>query len=151
MYRENFFDYSIFGNWYTVLREFNIWQRKWCFAYLYSHHVYQTSFNASVFKNANTCKQREYIEEELARGWRCNGATAALLVVVIPQGWIRGILPFKLGRIDGRIWAIFGISIKSKGGTRHTLIPNDTACDLPNWIYIHSLCNTVSIWKQKGW
>ena len=40
---------------------------------------------------------------------------AALLVVVLPHGWIRGILAFKLGRVDGRIWVIIGYNDKIQG------------------------------------
>ena len=94
---------------------------------------------------------RDYIGEGLARGIRCNGATTTLVVVVIPHGWIRGILAFKLGRIGGGISVIIGCNDKISGGTRRTLIPKDTVCDLTNWIYINGMCNAVRIGKElKG-
>ena len=93
-------------------------------------------------------QQRDYIEEGLARASGRDGATAALLVVVIPHGWIKGILAFKLGRIVGSIWVIIGCNDKIQVSDRaFFFIPNDTACFLPNRIYINGICNTVSIWK----
>ena len=63
-------------------------------------------------------RQRDYIEEELARGWRRDGAIAALLVVVIPHGWVKGILAFKLVRIGGGITVITRCNDELQGSDR---------------------------------